>query len=47
VNLLSKMDKPDSAMSPPVDTLPVAEPFARWLKAAMDKSRQKSQSVSK
>ncbi|WP_434634212.1 flagellar biosynthetic protein FliO [Chromobacterium sp. CV08] len=36
VNLLSKMPRPEGAEAPP--EMP-AEPFARWLKAALDKSR--------
>ncbi len=36
VNLLSKMPRPEGADQPPAEP---AEPFARWLKAALDKSR--------
>ncbi|OQS47855.1 flagellar biosynthetic protein FliO [Chromobacterium violaceum] len=37
VNLLSKMPRPEGAESEPAEP---AEPFARWLKAALDKSRE-------
>ncbi|WON86052.1 MULTISPECIES: flagellar biosynthetic protein FliO [Chromobacterium] len=36
VNLLSKLPRPEGAE---IEAAPAAEPFARWLKAAMDKSR--------
>lgn len=37
VNLLSKLPRPEGAE---IEVAPAAEPFARWLKAAMDKSRK-------
>ncbi|AXE32499.1 flagellar biosynthetic protein FliO [Chromobacterium phragmitis] len=40
VNLLSKMPRPEDADAEP--SLP-ADPFARWLKAALDKSRAAQQ----
>lgn len=44
VNLLSKMDKPADAGT---EVVQPGEPFARWLKAAMDKGRQKSEVVNR
>ncbi|MBV8679036.1 MAG: flagellar biosynthetic protein FliO [Aquitalea sp.] len=44
VNLLTKMDRPPDAGS---EIVQPGEPFARWLKAAMDKGRQKSEVVNK
>lgn len=37
VNLLSKLPRPEGAET---EVAPAAEPFARWLKAAMDKNRK-------
>ncbi len=44
VNLLTKLDRPPDAAA---DVVPPGEPFARWLKAAMDKGRQQSEVVNK
>ncbi|RQO71210.1 flagellar biosynthetic protein FliO [Aquitalea sp. FJL05] len=44
VNLLTKMDRPPDAGA---EVVPPGEPFARWLKAAMDKGRQQSEAVNK
>lgn len=44
VNLLTKLDRPPDAAA---DVVPPSEPFARWLKAAMDKGRQQSEVVNK
>jgi flagellar protein FliO/FliZ len=43
VNLLTKMDRPPDAGA----EVQPGEPFARWLKAAMEKGRQKSEVTNK
>lgn len=44
VNLLTKMDRPPDAGA---EVVQPGEPFARWLKAAMEKGRQKSEVTNK
>lgn len=44
VNLLTKMDRPPDAGT---EVVQPGEPFARWLKAAMEKGRQKSEVVNR
>lgn len=44
VNLLTKMDRPPDAGT---EVVQPGEPFARWLKAAMEKGRQKSEAVNR
>jgi flagellar protein FliO/FliZ len=44
VNLLTKMDRPPDAGA---EVVQPGEPFARWLKAAMEKGRQKSEVINK